>query len=458
MIRTGAFMRTTVIGAGVVPAILLAVMAAPAWAAAPTAGALDPAFGGDGTVVTDITGDGKYDTVNDVAVAPDGRVVAAGYSVIRGLDGEEEDQPDHDFAVARYNADGSLDATFGTGGVVLTGFGGDESRDEATAVAVQANGKIVVAGNSDPDLEDLGGLALVRYNADGSLDATFGTGGRVLFDMGGIDSIEEMAIQANGRIVVVGSSDARAGIGSSDFDFAVARFRTNGAPDTSFGDGGKVLTPLATARSLDVAKAVAIQPNGRIVVVGSSNAGGSTDFAVARYNRNGSLDRTFGAGGIVLTDASGERGTDVAFDVAVQADGKIVVAGSGDGFTVVRYHRNGTLDPAFGTGGRTNVELYGSAGAVAVQADGRIVVAGESSLTLGAWTRDFTLVRFDRNGSPDTSFGDGGKVTTDFAGNGTSDEQLTGLAIAPDGGIVAAGASTSRTGRGFDFAVARYLP
>ncbi len=458
MIHTGALKRTTLLGAGVVPAVLLAALAAPAWAAPPTAGTLDPAFGGDGTVVTDITGDGKSDIINDVAVAPDGKVVAAGYSVIRSLDGEEEDQPDYDFAVARYNPDGSLDATFGTGGAVLTGFGGDQSRDEARAVALQADGKIVVAGNSDPDLESRGGFTLVRYNTDGSLDATFGTGGRVVFDMGRVNELEDMAIQANGRIVVVGNSDARAGAGS-DFDFALARFRTDGALDTAFGDGGRVLTPLSTTHSFDFARAVAIQPNGRIVVAGSSNAGGGgTKFAVVRYKRDGSLDGTFGTGGIVLTDSSGAGGGGAASDVAVQADGKIVVAGSGNGFTVLRYRRNGTLDPAFGTGGRTNVALYGWADSVAVQADGRIVLAGVSSVTLGAWTRDFTVARLDRDGSPDASFGDGGKVTTDFGGDGTFDDELNGLAIAPDGGIVAAGTSSSRTNRGSGFAVARYRP
>lgn len=456
MIHSGAFRGTSLFAAGVVSAGLFVVLLPSAWAATPASGALDPTFGGDGTVVTDITGDGKLDTVADIVVAPDGRIVAVGHSVVRPVEGEEEDQPDHDFVVARYNADGSLDTTFGTGGVVRTSFGGTQSRDEAKAVGLQPDGKIVVAGDSDRDLEDLGDFALARYNPDGSLDATFGTGGLAVFDIGGIDSVAALALQPNGGIVVAGSSNARDGA-SSDFDFALVRFLPSGAPDTSFGEGGKILTPFSTARSLDIAHAVAIQPDGCIVVVGESNAAGSTDFAVARYDRDGALDATFGTGGTVLTDATGAQGFDVAVAVAVRANGMIVVAGSGGGFSLVRYNRDGTLDPTFGTGGHVNTPLFGRAEAVAVQPDGRIVAAGVSSARPGSFDRDFTLIRYNRDGSPDTSFGNDGKVTTDFSGSGSNDA-ANALAIRPGGGIVVAGSSNSRANWDNDFALARYQP
>jgi len=455
MIHAGALKRTSLFAAGAVSAGLLVALLPSASASASVGGAPDPTFGRDGTVVTDITGDGRLDTVADVAVAPDGRIVAVGHTVVRPLDGEEEDQPDHDFVVARYNRDGSLDATFGAGGVVRTSFGGAQSRDEAKAVALQPDGKIVVAGNSDPDLEALGDFALARYNRDGSLDTTFGAGGLVVFDIGRIDSVAGLAIQPNGQIVVAGSSDARGT--SPDYDFALARFQPDGSLDTAFGEGGKVLTPFGTAPSMDIANAVAIQPNGRIVVVGQSNAGGSTDFAVARYDRDGALDATFGTGGTVLTDVTGAQGIDIAVDVAVRANGEIVVAGSGGGFSLVRYLRDGTLDPTFGTGGHVNTPLFGRAQAVAIQSDGRIVAAGWSSAKVGSFDRDFTLTRYHRDGSPDTSFGNGGKVATDFSGNG-SDDAASALALQPGGGIIVAGSSNSRSNWDQDFALARYLP
>ncbi|GAA1553350.1 hypothetical protein GCM10009827_087580 [Dactylosporangium maewongense] len=434
---------------------MLVVPVSPTWATS-VSGTLDPTFGGDGTVLADGSGSGKSDEAADVVVAPDGKIVAVGYSLVRPLGEEEGDQPDYDFVVARYNPDGSLDSTFGAGGVVQTTFGGTQSRDEAKAVALQPDGKIVVAGSTDRDLEDGSHFALARYNSDGSLDTTFGDGGLVVAQPSTftIDAAEGMAIQENGRIVVVGSSDALAG--GSDFDFAVMRFMPGGALDTSFGAGGKVLTSFNTGRSLDTAKAVAIQSNGRIVVAGISNAGGSDDFAVTRYNRDGTLDATFGTGGKVLTDLGGLHGVDRAGAVALQANGKIVVAGSGGGFSLVRYLRDGTLDPTFGTGGFVNTPLDGRPLAVAVQLDGRIVAAGVSWPAPFSTDYNFTLLRYNRNGTLNTSFGDGGKVTTDFSGSGSHD-QLNALAIQPDGGIVAAGSSYS-PGHQNDFALARYLP
>src|SRR5262245_24661714 len=212
---------------------------------------------------------------------------------------------------------GALDPTFGTGGKVTTDLQGS-SQDDGQAVAVQADGKIVVAG-SFQGID----FAVVRYNADGTLDATFGTGGKVITNFGPgftTDAAQDLAIQSDGKIVVVGSSTNSVGT-----DFAVARYNADGTLDASFGTGGLVTTNFG-GTSLDAAQGVAIQADGKIVVTGSSNsASPQDDFAVVRYNADGSLDTGFGTGGKVTTDFAGS--IDDAFAVALQADGKIVAAG-----------------------------------------------------------------------------------------------------------------------------------
>src|SRR5437870_871368 len=186
---------------------------------------------------------------------------------------------------------GDLDPSFGTGGRVLTDFGGG---DGARALALQADGRIVVAGSSSA-----GGFALdfarARDNSDGSLDPSFGTGGRVLTDFGGDDEARALALHADRKVVVAGCSDA-----GGRPDFALARYNDDGSHDSSFGTGGKVLTDFGGD---DEASALVFQSDGKIVVAGFSDAGGFALAALARYNPNGTLDASFGSGGRVLTDS-----------------------------------------------------------------------------------------------------------------------------------------------------------
>jgi uncharacterized delta-60 repeat protein len=308
-------------------AVVLAALTLVAGAGA-AAGDLDSSFGLGGKVLTDF-GSGSVDTANAVAVQPNGKIVAAGVS---GTGGGE------DFALARYNADGSLDSSFGLGGKVLTDFGSG-SVDTANAVAVQPNGKIVAAGISGS-----GGLfdfALVRYNANGSLDPGFGADGKVLTGFGvgsSIDAANGVALQSNGKIVAAGSHffTQLGGL----LSFALARYNSDGSLDAGFGSGGKVLTGVAGA-----ANAVTLRPNGKIVAAGFSclNLGGPclpNDFALAGLNDDGSLDAGFGADGIVVTDLGGLL--DTANAVALEPNGKIVAAGVSDAggtrdFALVRY-------------------------------------------------------------------------------------------------------------------------
>ncbi len=336
----------------------------------------------------------------------------------------DSDENPFNFRITGTVTAGSLDPTFGTGGIVTTHIG---SVDSGRAVAVQSDGKIVVAGYTDHNYIYTGmDFAVMRYNADGSLDTSFGVGGKVLTDVGSAsDFAYSVALQSDGKIVVAGYSV----IGSQE-DFALVRYNVDGSLDTSFGTGGKVTTGISYH---DYAYSVALQSDGKIVVAG--RAGG--DFAVVRYNTDGSLDTSFDADGKVTTPVGVGYGYAYGQSLVVQPDGRLVLAGYAGtvaDFAAVRYNANGSLDTSFGVGGKvtTNVNGYGDyGGAVALQSDGRLVVAG-NSLVLGSGTY-FTLVRYNADGSLDPSFGTGGKVTTNVKADY---DDLCGVAIQFGGKIV----------------------
>jgi len=245
-------------------------------------------------------------TAHGVAVQPDGKLVAVGVA---------KTSRSGDFALARYNTNGSLDATFGTGGKVTTDFNGND--DAANAVVLQPDGKIVVAGEAKTSRNQ--DFALARYNANGSLDPTFGTGGKVTTDFAGNDDAAfALVLQPDGKLVAAGEAKT-----SRNQDFALARYNANGSLDPTFGTGGKVTTDFNGDD--DAAHGLVLQPDGKLVAAGVAKTSRSGDFALARYNANGSLDPTFGTGGKVTTDFNGDD--DAAFAVARQTDGKIVAAG-----------------------------------------------------------------------------------------------------------------------------------
>ena len=229
---------------------------------------------------------------------------------------------------------GDLDPTFGIGGKVTTGIGTD---DYGYAVAIQADGKLVAAGATNNGINY--DFALVRYNTNGTLDATFGTGGKVTTAVGtSDDSAYALAIQADGKLAVAGET-----FNGSTWDFALVRYNANGTLDATFGTGGKVTTAVGT--SDEAAYALAIQADGKLVAAGETFNGSTTDFALARYNANGTLDPTFGTNGTVKT-AIGTR-DDAASALAIQADGKLVAAGETDNgtnydFALARYFGSAT--------------------------------------------------------------------------------------------------------------------
>jgi uncharacterized delta-60 repeat protein len=394
--------------------------------AAHGAGELDPSFSGDGKVVTGFAGN---DQAHDIAIQADGKIVAAGWR--RVGDGFA-----FDFALARYNPNGSLDPSFGGDGRVVTDFGGD---DRSFAVAIQANGKIVAAGQATAD------FALARYKSDGSLDPSFGGDGKVTTDFGGFDRANAVAIQADGKIVAAGWCCAGQ-------NFALARYNADGSLDRTFDGDGKVVTDFGRDdRPLDIA----IQADQKIVAAGTTGRNvPDTDFALARYNANGSLDSTFDGDGRVVTDFGLSTG-DGAAGVAIQPDGKVVAAGAtaSGNFALARYNPNGSLDPSFSGDGKLRTDFGNLDGAadVAIQPDGRIVAAGGS----GTGSEfDFALARYRPRGGLDATFGGDGRVLTDF---GAEDYAIAGVAIQADGRIVAAG-FTSIGSSPYNFALARYLP
>jgi uncharacterized delta-60 repeat protein len=353
-------------------------------------GSLDRAFGSGGrTLVAFPNG---FAQATDVAIQFDGKIVAAGWR------NDDDGVNDADFALVRLETDGDLDPSFSGDGKVTTTFGGS---DGGEAVAIQGDRKIVVAGST----RGCGGedFALARYNTDGSLDTTFSGDGKVCTGFGSDrEGALAVAIQTNAapgdhrtRIVVAGTTDDDDCPLDCDYDFALARYHANGSLDTSFGGDGKVTTGLLSSE--DVAAAVAIQTDGRIVAAGRTLNTGDYDFALARYNANGSLDGSF-EGGTLVTEF-GER--DKAEAVAIQADGRIVAAGwsapsAGEPgfFALSRYRTDGSLDSSFSADGRLRTSFGGDAFAkdVAIQADGRIVAAGSAQSEDGDY--DFAIARY----------------------------------------------------------------
>ncbi|MEH2074483.1 MAG: putative Ig domain-containing protein [Nostoc sp.] len=371
---------------------------------------LDTSFDGDGKVITDI-GSGTSDTARSVVVQPDGKILVAGVS-------------SNNFALVRYNSNGSLDTSFDSDGKATTDIGSGTT-DTGRSIALQADGKILVAGVSNNN------FALVRYNSNGSLDTNFNTTGKVTTDIGSStnDSAYSVAIQGDGKILVAGGSFN---------NFALVRYDSNGDLDTSFGNSGKVTTDIGLKTS-DTAYSVSVQADGKILVAGSS----TNNFALVRYNSNGSLDTSFNTTGKVTTDFGG---TDIAYSIAVQADGKIILAGKGgNDFALARYNSNGSLDTSFGNSGKVITDIGSkttdTAYSVSVQADGKILVAGSSA-------NNFALVRYNSNGSLDTDFNTTGKVTTDIGTKST--DNAYALTQQADGRIILAGVT------GANFALARY--
>jgi uncharacterized delta-60 repeat protein len=397
----------------------------------PSAGVLDPTFGSGGTVTTSF---GKSTEAAAMAIQRDGKIVAAGSIEITSSTTTGY------FTLARYNPDGSLDTGFGSKGKVTTQIG---TRCSANAVALQPDGKILEAGMTLSNVADA--ALIVRYNSDGSLDKTFGQKGLVttIIAQGSVVWSLDM-VTVNGVTKILAAGDVYLGA-TSEWVTGLARYNLDGSLDTSFGSGGEVVTNIGPTDGPGAFRqASLVQGDGKIVVAGNVyvNNSSTREFALARFNTDGSLDATFGSGGVVYTAITGALGDSAeALAVALQSNGDIVAGGASGGYewALARYTPSGALDPSFGSGGIVLTPEDGFVNGLAIQADGKIVAVGSRSSTS-------VLARFNPDGSLDATFGSGGLVSQSF---GQGD---TAVALQADGKIVVTAANNG------NFGLARYLP
>ena len=395
-----------------------------------------------------------FTAADGIIIMPNNNGNDAGEGVVQQVDGKiliggyTHNGSNWDFTVTRYNSNGSLDTDFGTGGIVSTGIGSNS--DVGTSITLQDDGKILIGGYYVNGA--VWDFAITRYNSDGSLDSSFGGGdGKATAAIGSsLDAAMSLVVQTDGKILLAGQSD-----NGTNNDFALTRFNIDGSLDTSFGGGdGIVTTPIGSGS--DIAYSMTLQADGKILLAGQSNNGTNNDFALTRYNSDGSLDNSFGGGDGIVTTALGS-GTDRAYGVTVQTDGKILLAGlshngSNDDFALTRYNSDGTLDSGFGGGDGIVTTAIGLgndiAHSISVQSDGKIILAGESQ---NGAVKDFALVRYNSDGTLDTGFGKGsGIVTTNLGGSDIG----RGMSLQSDGKILVTG--TSHNGTDKDIALVRF--
>lgn len=410
---------------------LLLGTASPAFA---QVGSLDPSFGTGGKVTHN---PGGATIPAGLAMQPDQKIVVVGRTITTASP---------DFLTVRYNADGSLDGSFGTNGILTTDLG---DADDANAVVVQRDGKIVVGGVVGR-YAITGKVGLVRYNSDGTLDSTFGNGGKVVlatnFGPGTNDKVTGLVLQPDGKIVAsVGYNSANSSAGA--VDFKALRLNANGSMDASFGSNGFVTVDTGSG---DEARSLALQDDGKVVLYGADDSG----LVAARLQSDGSVDTSFGVAGVahVAGFFAGAAG------VAIQSDGKILLEGTSFNgqFALSRLNANGTADGSFGTSGTTQSSIPGYqdafGSALVLQPDGKPVVAGfASNGNNGSDGNAFLILRYLSNGTLDPSFNGSGWVATTFG----TDNRALALGQQADGKLVAVGTTDLVGGR--NFALARYL-
>ncbi|OIN13828.1 DUF4347 domain-containing protein, partial [Oceanisphaera psychrotolerans] len=442
---------------------------------------IDGNSGGEGTL--SVNTDNAAITVNSVNDAPNfglplpptnqtaiGDGIDRGYSVVSQSDGKllvagySWNGSDDDIVLVRYNSNGSLDTGFGDGnGYVRTGISasdlgntanGTEAGDDfGYSVTVQGDGKILVSGKTQVSNGN-SDVVVLRYNSDGSLDSSFGNAGVVVIDAGGTSEASWSVSEHDGNIVIAISGHSRV---------VVAQLTATGELDSSFGSGGLVTTDVSGS-STEYAYRLVHQPDGKIVVAGVANG---TDILVLRYNDNGVLDSTFGGGdGIVTASGMATGGSLSVPSLALQDDGKIVVAGyaesnymdwmtktmiTTESVALVRFTEAGVLDTGFGTNGVvTNTALdWSEVKDVAVQSDGSILVAGNKSISGNGV--DFVMARFTSSGSLDSTFGNSGQINTDV---GNANNYVSAMTLLDNGALVLVG--SAHNGSNDDIAVAHY--
>jgi len=431
-------------------------------------GCLDPTFGGTGFVQTHMGDVTRPTVVNDATIQPDGKLIVVGQASTSSTAAS-------DFLVARFNTDGSLDTSFGDvdpfNGVLRRGYSITAitiDADTVNAVTLQSDGKILMVGTAGA----VDTVVVVRYNTDGTLDTGFSSGGKAILKFGKVAALpnRDIALQSDGKIVIAGTAAANGGYTGG---FSVARLLPNGSLDTNFGSSGLVVAkPGASSvgASLAIQRVPAVTGEERIVVAGWSKASsnGSEDWTLMRFRSDGTTDISFGSLGIVKTAffGFGDSAKRVLIDSAnrIVAAGNTRIANANCGgyvidYGVARYTVNGGLDATF-SGGKQNVDIYGAMDqgyGLALQPDDKVLLFGYSNVN-GANTTYMALARLNVDGSRDTSFGSlgNGVVTLDLTG---LDNYGIAVGVQPaDGKIVVTGSVDPPGSTPWDMAAARYLP
>ncbi|MFM2048379.1 MAG: hypothetical protein RI955_927 [Bacteroidota bacterium] len=357
-------------------------------------GSLDTTFNSTGKLVTTLT----YQSAafQSVAIQTDGKIVcvggaAAGFNI-----------SDYDFAIARYNTNGILDNSFATNGILKVDFNSDY--DMATSLAIQPDGKIIIGGKTLTGTSY--DFALIRLTTTGTFDSSFGTNGKATFDFNNSsDEAKKILLQPDGKIII-------AGFNSTSGAFAALRCNSNGTLDNTFGTNGKLTTSFLGGSSVN---GIALQADGKIILCGSDLVAGYSNLAVVRYTTLGVIDTSFAANGKIYISPTSLSSSLSANAIQLQPDGKIIIGGTLDvDFILMRFKNNGKVDSTFGVNGSSKKDIGGGDGLSDLQilANGNILAAGSS--TIGS-SSTFVVARFDINGNIDGTFGNAGIASTSLS-------------------------------------------
>lgn len=409
-------------------------------------GALDITFGTDGLVLTDI---GLIDLAQAAVLQPDGKIIVAGYTGDIGI---------YSFLLARYNADGSLDPTFGDGGITLTSLGAGESL--CNAIQLQDDGKIIAVGTYLYAEEGPADIAIARYNNDGTLDLSYGTDGIVLTNSEGSEVFDggmRADLQADGKLVVLGFKN------EDLLNFLLLRYNTDGTLDVTFGDAG-IVTPIIGNYSDESEELnILLDEDENILVASSAFDMGESqpDFSIVKYDSNGLLDLTFGTDGQVTTNISitdGISSNDYASDIAFQSDGKIVLAGmiydDEGAFALARYSSDGILDESFGVDGIVTTEMpsWAECTGMKIQSNDKIILIGHASFV--DFNEEFVLARYTANGDLDPTFGSDGMIIANIS---IGSDQAQDILIIDNEKILVVGTEAGEFGLDTRVALIQYL-
>jgi uncharacterized delta-60 repeat protein len=396
-----------------------------------TDGSMDSTFASNGELL--VPDDSSTDVAYTMALDNNNRILVAGSSTV-GIEIQGYEFHVGRMSVIRLDNSGNLDTTFDKDGKLILDIGGDEfSGKDAKSLAVDENGKILIAGTDRNN--NVSEFIILRLNDNGSFDNTFSDDGIDRISVGNnYDIAYSLILDKNNRIVLAGNSYTETG----PQDYSVIRLKTDGTLDSTFSDDGKLIFPIGV--SDDQARSVTLDENGKLLIAGLSYNGKNYDFSAARVNDDGNLDSTFDEDGKVMIHSNG---IDEAKSMVIDSDGKVLAAGfsytgSDNDFSIVRLNADGSLDKTFNHSGKLTIPVGDGddvANCIALDASGKILVAGRS-VHDGQGT--FSIVRLLTDGIIDTLFDADGKLSVAV---GNYDDGATAMSVDSFGRILMVGIS-----------------